>query len=60
MPPREILLEMTTIGNALRVVAIDAETGTEVTFQAPATTSRPTLERLAADKLRYVMGKRRG
>jgi predicted acylesterase/phospholipase RssA len=56
--PREILIESMRIGNALRVTAVDAETGVEVTFQAPASASRASIQRLAADKLNYVMGKK--
>lgn len=55
--PREILIECTQIGTVVRVVAVDADTGTEVIFQAPATASRTTILRIAADKLKYVMEK---
>jgi hypothetical protein len=41
----------------LRVAAVDVATGTEVVFQAPTTASRASIERLAANKLRYVMRK---
>ena len=37
--------------------AVDAASGTEVVFQAPATSSRLAIQRLAASKLRYVMSK---
>lgn len=54
---REILMETVQIGNALRVTAIDAATGTEVVFQAPVNSSMITLRRLAVEKLEYVMKK---
>jgi hypothetical protein len=57
MPEGEIILEIQRFGAALRVAAVDVATGTEVTFQAPVTASRASIERLAASKLRYVMAK---
>jgi hypothetical protein len=57
MPPGELIIEIQRIGAILRVAAVDVATGTEVTFQAPATASRASINRLAANKLRYVMVK---
>ena len=57
MPPDEIIIEIQRIGAILRVAAVDVATGTEVVFQAPASASRIAIDRLAADKLRYVMKK---
>ena len=57
MPSTEILIETRRIGATLRVTAVDAASGTEVTFQAPASVGREQLQRLAASKLRYVMNK---
>ena len=57
MPPDEIIIEIQRIGAILRVAAVDVATGTEVVFQAPASASRLAINRLAADKLRYVMAK---
>ncbi len=54
----EILIETKRIGAVLRVAAIDPVSGIEVVFQAPATTSREALQRLAASKLQYVMAKK--
>lgn len=54
---REILIECVQIGTALRVTAIDAETGREVVFQAPASSSRMAIQKLAADKMRFVLNK---
>jgi len=61
-PSSEILLELTPIGNLIRVAAIDSETLTEVLFQAPLGTDRATLTALARRKLAFVRrrGERRG
>jgi len=59
-PPKgdqAILLEIITIGSSLKVAAIDEETGLEVSFIAPANTSRADIERLARSKLAYVAKK---
>lgn len=53
----EVFIEYIQIKKTVRVTAIDAATGTEVTFQAPVSTSRSELERLAMKKLNYVMNK---
>ena len=57
MPSGEIIIEIQRIGAILRVAAVDVATGTEVTFQAPASATRASIDRLAANKLRYVMSK---
>jgi hypothetical protein len=57
MPASEIIVETQRIGASLRVAAVDVATGTEVVFQAPATASRASIDRLAASKLRYVLNK---
>jgi predicted acylesterase/phospholipase RssA len=49
MPAGEIIIETQRIGAILRVAAVDVATGTEVVFQAPATASRASIERLAAN-----------
>ena len=55
--PREILIESIKMGSAMRVMAIDVNTSIEVSFQAPANASRATIERIAKDKLDYVIKK---
>jgi hypothetical protein len=62
VPPeaRRIILELTTVGSSQKVTAVDEETGTEVSFVAPANTARADLERLARSKLNYVMQKKNG
>jgi hypothetical protein len=54
----EILLELTAVGNLLRVAAIDPVSLTEVTFQAPLGTDRVTLAALAQKKLSFVRRRR--
>ncbi len=61
MPPdRRIILELTSVGTAQKVTAVDEATGTEVSFIAPANAARADLERLARAKLDYVMKKKNG
>lgn len=60
MPSHEILLEIRRIGTTLRVSAVDAESGTEVVFQAPSSTNHAALHKLAVSKLQYVMKKGSG
>lgn len=48
------------MGSSVKVSAIDANTGREVSIVGPAKASRHDLERTAANKLRYVMNKDAG
>lgn len=57
--PREIIIETVRIGNSLRVTAVDAATGTEVTFQTPANLPPSGIRALAVSKLKYVMNKQK-
>lgn len=52
-PPQhgEIYFEFTSIGRTMKVSAIDAATGTEVSVVGPATASQADLQRLALQKL---------
>lgn len=54
---QEILIECVSIGASQRVAAIDASTGLEVSFQAPARAGPEEIRKLAAAKLRYVAAK---
>lgn len=56
---QEILLELTAVGNLLRVAAVDPASLTEVVFQAPLGTDRATLAALAQQKLAFVRHRRR-
>ncbi|MFL9827384.1 DUF6898 family protein [Rhodoplanes sp. SY1] len=57
---REVFFEMTAVGGAVRVAAIDSATGIEVTVMAPLTTSRADLQRLALRKLERRLAQERG
>jgi len=49
---REVYFELTAIGRTMKVVAIDAATGIEVSTIAPATASDAEAKRVALAKLR--------
>lgn len=59
VPFSEVLFEFQRIGQAVRVVAIDPASGTEVTMVGDARYGIESLKRAAARKLAYVIGKRR-
>lgn len=48
---REIIFEFQTVGEAVRVAAIDIASGEEVVIQGPLNASQAELERVAARKL---------
>jgi hypothetical protein len=50
--PREVFFEFTAIGSTVKVVAIDAATGTEVSVIGPASAAQADLEQLAVGKLK--------
>ena len=54
-PPREVYFEFIAIGASVKVVAIDAATGTEVSVVGPAGAAQSDLERLALAKLKKRM-----
>ncbi len=49
---REVLFEFTVIGPVIKVAAIDAESGIEVTVMGPVHASRADLQKLALAKLK--------
>ena len=49
---REILFEFTAVGPVMKVAAIDAATGIEVTVMGPTHASRADLQKLALAKLK--------
>jgi hypothetical protein len=55
--PREVYFEFTAIGATVKVVAIDAVTGTEVTVVGPANAARSDLQRLALGKLKLRLAR---
>ena len=58
----EVLFEFTAVGHAVKVVAIHAASGVEVSVMGPASATRSDLERLALQKLMARLGgeRRRG
>lgn len=58
-PPKEVLFEFHHQGRNLRIVAIDPDTGTEITMVGAPGYGEETLKRLAARKLAYVLAKKR-
>lgn len=50
--PRDVYFEFTAIGAAVKVVAIDALTGVEVSVVGPSSAAQADLERLAVAKLK--------
>ena len=50
--PGEVLFEFTAIGHSVKVAAIHAASGVEVSVVGPASAARADLERLALQKLR--------
>ena len=55
---REVLFEVMQIGSILKINAVDAETGVEISVQGPAASGVPVLKQVALRKLRYVLEKR--
>ena len=56
----EIYLEILPVDKALRITAVDAETGVEVVFTAPTNASRARIDRVAAAKLRARIAREQG
>ena len=55
----EVYLEYVAIGHMMKVSAVDAATGDEVSIAAPRDTPRSELDRVAIAKLRYVQNKKK-
>ncbi|MBP2230349.1 DUF6898 family protein [Azospirillum agricola] len=53
-PGGEVLFEFHRVGSYMKVTAIDAQTGVEVSVAGPASGSVELLKRTAMNKLRYV------
>jgi len=56
---REVILEFQSIGNSVKVTAIDPLTLVEVSIVGAASAGQETLRRTAIRKLEYVLAKRR-
>lgn len=57
-PSMNFIVEFQTVGNAVKVSAIDPATLTEVSIAAPADAGETLLKRLAVRKLLYVLRRR--
>ena len=55
---REVIIEMITIGNAVKVSAMDTKTLTEISIQGPVDASEKTLKENAIKRLQYVLKKK--
>ncbi len=51
-PKPDVYFEFVALGSVVKVSAIDAATGTEVSAMGPATASQADLQRLALQKLK--------
>ena len=56
---REVLFEMTAIGNSVKVCAVDPVSGTEVALIGPVSAGEEALKLSAMRKLDYVMNKQK-
>lgn len=56
----EVLFEFQRVGMYMKVTAIHAATGTEVSVAGPATGSQELLRRTALNKLKYVLSRLQG
>jgi hypothetical protein len=50
--PREVYFEFVSIGTSVKVIAIDAATGTEVSVIGPVGAAQADMQRLALGKLK--------
>jgi hypothetical protein len=55
---REVIVEFHSIGNIVKVSAVDVTTLTEVSIQGPASAGNETLKRNAVRRLEYVLKKK--
>jgi hypothetical protein len=55
MTQRSVIFEFTTIGNSVKVTAMDAETLVEVSIVGPAGAPQAHLRAAAVSKLNYVL-----
>jgi len=57
---REVYFEFTVIGAVVKVAAIDAATGVEVSVMGPASAAQSDLEKFALAKLKARLKRERG
>ena len=55
---REVIFEFRPMGNAVKVVAMDTQSLTEVSIQGPANAGEEMLKRNALRRLEYVLKKK--
>lgn len=55
---REVYFELYPVGDSMKVSAIDSATGIEVSIVGPANLPQSELERVALNKLNYVMAQK--
>lgn len=55
---REVIFEISTLGNVAKVVAIDTTTMTEVSIQVPPSTPQSLMKSSALKRLEYVLRKK--
>jgi ABC-type hemin transport system ATPase subunit len=58
--PADVYFEFAVIGGSVKVVAIDAATGTEVSVVGPAGAAQSDLQRLALGKLKARLAREAG
>jgi hypothetical protein len=56
---RDVIFEFVRVGHAVKVSAIDAATGTEVSIVGDPAVGDAALKRLAERKLEYVLARRK-
>jgi hypothetical protein len=56
----EVYIEFIPVGNVMKVCAVDAATGLEVSVMGPLTASRASLQQLAVRKLQSALSRRPG
>jgi hypothetical protein len=52
-----VIFEFSAVGNAVKVCAVDPDTGLEVSIVGPANAGEEALRRTAMAKLRYMLDK---
>ncbi len=57
---REVYFELYPVGDSMKVSAVDAATGTEVSIVGPVTLPQSELEQVALNKLNYVLARDAG
>ena len=55
---REVYFELYPVGDSIKVSAVDGDTGVEVSIVGPSKLPQAELERVALNKLNYVMNQK--